>query len=100
MMSAPRNDGGESCEGQATGEIGGLLDDASLRKPIVRKIPLSKTRVMVCQFWEKRLLLAEITAARRRETTRPATTAATRQLPGARRESKTMKGIVREDRVR
>ena len=82
-------DGEEGREGQATRERAGLLDDAEGCRPIVRKIPLSKTRVMVCQFcWEKRLLFAEITAARRRETTRPATTAATRpDLPGARRGS-------------
>ena len=56
---------------------------------------------MVCQFcWEKRLLVAEITAARRRETTRPATTAATRpEPPRCSAGIEAMKGIVKENTV-
>ncbi len=54
---------------------------------------------MVCQFcWEKRLLLAEGRWQRRRETTRPATTAATRPEPSqARRGIEAMKGIEGEE---
>lgn len=56
---------------------------------------------MVCQFcWEKRLLVAEMTAARRRETTRPATTAATRpEPPRCSAGIEAMKGITKEKTV-
>ncbi len=56
---------------------------------------------MVCQFcWENRLFIAEIVAARRRETTRPATTAATRpEPPRCSAGIDAMKGIAKEKTV-
>jgi len=78
MMSAPRMTARNAAKAKPPENAAVSSTMPKACRPIVRKIPLSRTRVMVCQFcWEKRLLLAEITAARRRETTRPATTAAT-----------------------
>ncbi len=75
MMSAPGDDGEESCEPE------GHRSAVSRRPrnftgPIVQENPTLKTRVMPVLLGE-RLLLAEITAARRRGDNQAATTAAT-----------------------
>ena len=101
MMSAPRVTARKAAKVRPPENSAVSSTMPKACRPIVRKIPLSKTRVMVCQFcWEKRLLLAEITAARRRETTRPATTAATRpEPPRCSAGIEAMKGIVKEKTV-
>ncbi len=101
MMSAPRVTARNAAKARPPENAAVSSTMPKACRPIVRKIPLSRTRVMVCQFcWEKRLFVAEIVAARRRETTRPATTAATRpEPPRCSAGIEAMKGIAKEKTV-
>ena len=101
MMSAPRVTARKAAKARPPENAAVSSTMPKACRPIVRKMPLSKTSVMVCQFcWEKRLFAAEIVAARRRETTRPATTAATRpEPPRCSAGIDAMKGIAKEKTV-